>query len=123
MRPLSPKNDPFTTAIVCGCLVALTLIALSCAGNTKPPLQDRLHAMGDDELIAYYQGIDARLRAVGEGVRQERAASGGWQPSDHFQQTYFFGGEGNRLLQQRQAAQKELLRREIPRSLWDSPTD
>jgi hypothetical protein len=79
--------------------------------------------MSDEDLVAYYQGVDARLRMVGEGVRRETADNAEAPSSLSFQQTYFIGGDGHRLLQERTAAEKELLRRRIPRSQWAAPLD
>jgi hypothetical protein len=104
-------------------LAALTLALLACATTPKPTLQERLSAMSDEDLVAYYQGVDARLRAVGEGVRRETADHEGTGGFVSFQQTYFVGGDGHRLLQQRTAAEKELLKRGIPRSRWAPRTD
>jgi hypothetical protein len=116
------------TPLLCGCFTALayTLCAFTlyaCASTSKTTLRERLTAMSDEDLVAYYQGVDSRLRAVGEGVRRETADTDETPSSVTFQQTYFLGGEGHRLLQERTAAEKELLRRRIPRSLWTSPLD
>jgi hypothetical protein len=99
-------------------IAALALTLCACAGNQKATLRERLTAMSDDDLIAYYQGIDDRLRSVGEGVRRETADKAEAQSAIGFQQTYFIGGEGQHLLKQRAAAEKELLRRGIPRLRW-----
>jgi hypothetical protein len=106
--------------------VALVLSALvlhACAGSPKTTLRERLTAMSDADLVAYYQGVDARLRAVGEDVRRQTADTDEAPSSVSFQQTYFIGGEGNRLLKERAAAEKELLRRRIPRSEWNPRPD
>jgi hypothetical protein len=99
-------------------LMAALLLFTACAGTPKPTLQERLAAMSDTDLVAYYQGIDARLRAVGEGVRREMADSDAGQHATTFQQPYFFGGDGQRLLHQRRLAERELVRRRIPPVRW-----
>jgi hypothetical protein len=104
----------------CWLLAALLLFA-ACAGAPKPTLQERLATMSDTELVAYYQGVDARLRAVGEGVRREMADSDAGQHATTFQQPYFFGGDGQRLLRQRRLAERELVRRKIPPVRWATP--
>jgi hypothetical protein len=100
------------------CLMIALLLFAACAGTPKPTLQERLTAMSDTELVAYYQGIDARLRAVGEGVRREMADTDAGQHATTFQQPYFFGGDGQRLLHQRRLAERELVRRQIPPVRW-----
>ncbi|MDJ0781959.1 MAG: hypothetical protein QNJ22_08300 [Desulfosarcinaceae bacterium] len=109
----------------CGWLLvlALLLVLTACASGKRPTLAERLGAMADEELVAYYQGVDARLRAVGEGVRRERAEAAGTRYDTKYQQTYFLGGEGHRLFKQRQAAERELRRREIPPSVWAPPPE
>lgn len=117
------RRKAVPTAILCGCLAAVTVLLFSCATGSKPSLQERLRTMGDDALIGYYQGVDARLRAVGEGVRREGGDTGAEENTVRYQQPYFLGGEGNRLLNQRTAAERELQRRGIPRSRWAAPPD
>jgi len=114
-------QKPVAGIILCGILALEAVFSSSCATHTKPTLRERLTAMSDDELVAYYQGIDARLRAVREGVRREQAAADDSKHANTFQQTYFFGGDGQRLLHQRQAAERELVRRQIPPGQWAGP--
>jgi Tfp pilus assembly protein PilX len=104
-------------------MAALALTLCTCAGHQKTTLRERLTAMSDEDLIAFYQGIDARLRSVGEGVRRETADKAESRSAVGFQQAYFVGGDGHRLLKQRAAAEKELLRRAIPRSRWTPRPD
>lgn len=104
--------------------IAILAISLAaCAASPKPSLKERLAAMSDDELVAYYQGVDYRLKAVGDEVRRDTADAGTSQGTMVPNQTYFLGGEGNRLLRERDAAERELVRRHIPRSEWVSGPD
>jgi hypothetical protein len=118
MRSGSIGNRMFETWLLYGVLSLFALALCACAGTSKTTLRERLSAMSDEDLIAYYQGVDARLRVVGEDVRREVADTAEAPSSVSFQQTYFIGGEGNRLLHERAAAEKELRRRRIPRSAW-----
>jgi Tfp pilus assembly protein PilX len=120
MRSASIGNRRFETRLLYAALTLFTLALIACAGTHKASLRERLTAMTDADLVAFYQGIDARLRVVGEGVRQESAEDDKPESAFFHQQTYFLGGEGQRLLQERTAAEKELLRRRIPRSEWAS---
>lgn len=115
-RLFSPKL--LNTLQFWSALAAVSLALLACATAPKLTLQERLSAMSDEDLLAYYQGVDARLRMVGEGVRRETADQEGSGEFASFQQTYFVGGDGHRLLQERMTAEKELLRRGIPRREW-----
>lgn len=120
MSLLTLRSLPTSALISSACLWVFALI-LACAGSPKPSLQERLSAMNDTELVAFYQGIDARLRAVGKGVRRDQAAADDSRQAVAYQQTYFFGGDGQRLLHQRRLAERELVRRQIPPGKWATP--
>ena len=119
MTPFAHSENLLSKTALIGILCVLAiLMTAACAGSPKPSLNERLAAMSDTELVAYYQGVDHRLKAVGDEVRRETADEGAEQGGILYQQTYFLGGEGHRLLRERQAAERELLRRTIPRSRW-----
>lgn len=121
--PFGFSHKAFSNACLRGGLILLILLFAACAGTPKPSLKERLSTMSDADLVAYYQGVDFRLKAVGDGVRRETADAGAGQGGILPQQTYFLGGEGNRLLRERDAAEKELVLRKIPRSKWVSGPD
>jgi hypothetical protein len=101
----------------------LAILVAACAGSSKPSLKERLATMSDADLVAYYQGVDYRLKAVGDEVRRETMDNGQEPVTPGFQQTYFLGGDGHRLLEARRVAERELERRKIPRSEWVSGPD
>lgn len=119
----SLSEKPLLRTLLYSGVFVLAILLTACAGTPKPSLTERLATMSDTDLVAYYQGVDYRLKAIGDEVRRDTADDGQAPVAPGFQQTYFLGGDGHRLLEARKVAERELLRRRIPRSEWAAGPD
>lgn len=124
MMPLFALSEkPLSRTLLFSGIIIQAILLTACASSPKPSLRERLATMSDADLMAYYQGVDYRLKAVGDEVRRETADNGQEPVTPGFQQTYFLGGDGYRLLEARKLAERELVRRRIPRSEWAAGPD
>jgi len=89
----------------------LSLMLAGCATSSPDPFESRLASMNDEELIAYSQGINERLKEIQSGTREDDRTGIVRQDEPLAQQTYFFGGEAWDLETKRAKARKELNRR------------
>jgi len=93
--------------------VLLSIVLAGCATSSPDPFEARLSAMTDDELVAYSQGINERLKEIQSTTREEDRTGIVRQDEPLAQQTYFIGGEAWDLEKKQAKAKKELNRRGI----------
>ena len=84
-----------------------------CATSTPEPLDERVAAMSDLQLISYYHGINDRLKDIQARTR-ETDRQGTILEKDHLaRMPYVMGGEAWKLERQQERAHQELIRRNL----------
>ncbi len=98
----------FGRLLIIACSV---LILTACATSRSDPLEVRLAAMSDADLVSYYEGINERIKAIQAGTRADDRQRTVLQQDHLARMPYITGGEAWRLEQKRTKVHKEMEQR------------
>lgn len=100
--------------IAAGFLGVLILISPGCIGSKSAEFQNKIQKMSDNDLLNYYEVINERIKEVDDSSQRSGSLERHSQEPLFPDLTFFFGGEGYTLYQERRAVLKELKVRNIP---------
>lgn len=88
-------------------------IFIACATPSKTTMETRLAAMSDDDLISYYHGINDRLKAIQDRMRETDRQGTILEQDQLSKMPFIIGGEVWELEQRRECVRRELVRRKL----------
>jgi hypothetical protein len=96
------------------CFICSSLVfVISCAGSKSNNFQSKIQTMSDNDLLIYYQGINNRIKDIDSDIKREEGQDQTEQERVISNMPFFFGAEGNDLVQKRRMILKELNRRNL----------
>jgi hypothetical protein len=96
-------------------LSIITMLFLSCASTPSANFKKKIQSMSNNELINYYDGIDARLKDIETGGKENDRLfkKSHDEVSVNMKTSFYLSGEGQDLLQKRKAVVNEFEKRNI----------
>ncbi|MEJ2037784.1 MAG: hypothetical protein P8X55_02470 [Desulfosarcinaceae bacterium] len=109
MKSISSKWLVFFT----GFLLLSAILCAGCASTEMERYRVAVQNMSDDDLLNNYYGINARIKDIEYGIKEDRRKDDTRQQDFVSQSTFVIGGEGYRLVQKRDLLLKTLHKRHI----------
>lgn len=114
MKPNIKSRVNYALSILAAGLVfCAALLSAGCASSKADEFRQRISKMPDDELMAYFQGINQRAGDLRHDIRRDEQIYEPGPRHNTYPTPFAIGGEGYDLYQKRKMVREELKRRNI----------
>jgi len=100
---------------IAGILTVALVLYIGCTNSNHNKFRNKISSMSDSELLAYYHGINDRLKDIEHGMAGHESIHHPRVTDKHYiyQTPFLAGGEGYHLIRNRKIILQELRKRNI----------